>query len=913
MSKNRNLRQLFLRYSRRKRDPPRDDDSSRGGRRRGEDGRRGGGGGGASSGGSSRSNRSSDKSASQDQGGANTPTEGGSERSHKAALDAVKEDAVVEESALQVAEWERRCSEFSIIDNSFPCAPDGYIPNSVARIMFTHLLEFRLLFNEHRILRPPTPPSESFGILSIPSKDSIRTIVEEEDEIESVMDIIVTDSSNAKLVISPTQCQIGVGDGYSALFLSTTGSTESEDTMESTTPIPSNHLLNVINKSEQSLKEKRSAFAGMALSEAHSYASSERVPRSDLNTPQKSIRFDVDDKSTITVASSITEVSETAEEYQKLEEVKIIAPPKKRKFSNSSGRKAPKVRRSTIGKQKKRKGTKSEKKDAILEISSKSDADKSNYSLTNSKSVVSSQSGDIPVKPTVTITSIPEISGGKDPLDFKEHLKEIKTLADPRERIMLLSQWIDRIQTEAENFLFIKNLDEFLNAEDTPQLSDKDVEIAEAVTLKLYENNKIDSVHYTELLKSMMDCGISDFMKFDVLSSIIKVHRKNKDSQVRHGPEMKEVLMEILPFLVHEDEKIKDRAFQELSDYADINTKKELRELLIGLEILSSTSDPNDIEIVSDGKILNIQYWRNKVENPEPSLSCKVSEEIQIVSEFEIQVDSNKTNNKTQKKISQNLPSQRKAAKVQPSLKKASRQLLRQNTPLTTQTPPGSLADIAEDYKFKSDSTLGRDSTFDPDMDMGDYIEGESEEDTQIRIPSIDIKRRIMNCTGKEVKERGNLIGEVRDRGKLFNSTNDLMLWFQKDDDQFYDPERRVVGSLLPNGNVSVPDNLNLVIDGYVVNEGRELVRYAGNCDNQGRIKNHKGENLGTLTREGEFISKDGILFTCDGMYAGKMCPDGNRMYVNGEIFNKHNAYWGHVGPDNTMIHLSGRIFDSSG
>ena len=824
---------------------------------------------------------------------------------------------MVEENALQVAEWERRCSEFSIIDNSFPCAPDCYIPNSVARIMFTHLLEFRLLFNEHRILRPPTPPSESFGILSIPSKDSIRTMVEEEDEIESVMDIIVTDSSNTKLVISPTQCQIGVGDGYSALFLSTTGSTESEATMESTTPIPSNHLLNVINKSEQSLKEKRSAFAGVALTEAHSYASSERVPRSDLNAPQKSIRFDVDEKSTITQVSSITEVSETLEDYEKLDDVKIVVPPKKRKISNASNRKASRVRRSTIGKQKKRKRNKSEgsdpkKKEAFPEINTKTDPDKSNYSLTNSKSVVSSQSGDIPVKPTVTISSIPDC-GDKDMGDFKEHLKEIKTLADPRERLMLLSQWIDRIQSEADNFLFIKNLDEFLNAEDKPQLSDKDVEIAEAVTLKLFENNKIDSVHYTELLKSIMDCGISDFMKFNVLSSIIKVHRKNKDSQVRHGPEMKEVLMEILPFLVHEDEKIKDRAFQELSDYADINTKKELRELLIGLEIMSSTSDPNDIEIVSDGKILNIQYWRNKVENPEPSLSCKVSEEIQIVSEFEIQVDSNKTNNKPQKKISQNPPSQRKPSKVQPSLKKASRQLLRQNTPLTTQTPPGSLADIAEDYKFKSDSTLGRDSTFDPDMDMGDYIEGESEEDTQIRIPSIDIKRRIMNCTGKEVKERGNLIGEVRDRGKLFNSTNDLMLWFQKDDDQFYDPERRVVGSLLPNGNVSVPDNLNLVVDGYVVNEGQELVRYAGNRDNQGRIKNHKGENLGTLTREGEFISKDGILFTCDGMYAGKMCPNGNRMYVNGEIFNKHNAYWGHVGPDNTMIHLSGRIFDSSG
>ncbi|KAL5247041.1 hypothetical protein ACHWQZ_G019045 [Mnemiopsis leidyi] len=914
------------RYSRRKRDPPRDDDSSRGGRRRGEEGRRGGGGG-ASSGGSSRSNKScdkssnksSDKSTSQDQGRENTPTDGGSERSHKAALDAVVEDAVVEENALQVAEWERKCSEFSILDNSFPCAPDGYIPNSVARIMFTHLLEFRLLFNEHRVLRPPTPPSESFGIISIPSKDSIRTIIEEEEEVESVMDIIVTGSSNAKLVVSPTPCQVNIGDGYSALFLSTTGSSESEATMESTTPLPSTHLLNEIDKSEQSLKEKRSAFAGVALSEAPSYASAERVPRPDMNSSQRSIRFDVDGRSTTTLASTITEVAEKVDEYQQLEEVKIVVPAKKRKFSNTtSSRKGSKMRRPTITKQKKRRGTKLEgsglkKREGTQEVTSKTDEVKSNSSLTNSKSVMSSQSGDIPVKPTVTITSIPEMNGAKDVLDFKEHLKEIKTLADPRERLMLLSQWVDRVQTDAENFLFIKNLDEFLNVENKPNLTDKEVEIAGAVTLKLYESNKIDSVHYTELLKSIMDCGISDFMKFDVLSSIIKVHRRNKDSQARHGAEMKDVLMDILPFLVHEDEKIKDRAFQELSDYADINTKKELRELLIGMNIMSSTSNPNDIEIVSDGKILNIQYWRNKVENPEPSLSCKVSEEIQIVSEFEIQVDSNKTNNKPPKKTLQNPPSQRKTPKVQPSLKRASRDLLRQNTPITTQTPPGSLADIAEDYKFKSDSTLGQYSTFDPDMNMGEYLEGESEEDTQIRIPSIDIKRRIMSCTGREIKEREYVIGEVRDRGKLFNSNNDLMLWFQKDDDQFYDSDSRVVGSLLPNGNVSVPDNLNLVVDSYIVNEGRELVRFAGNRDNQGRIKNHRGENLGTLTREGEFISKDGILFTCDGMYAGKMCPDGNRMYVNGEIFNKQNAYWGHVGPDNTMIHLSGRIFDSSG
>lgn len=95
--------------------------------------------------------------------------------------------------------------------------------------------------------------------------------------------------------------------------------------------------------------------------------------------------------------------------------------------------------------------------------------------------------------------------------------------------------------------------------------------------------------------------------------------------------------------------------------------------------------------------------------------------------------------------------------------------------------------------------------------------------------------------------------------------------------------------------------------------KGRDLVRNVYNCDNQGRIKNEKGENLGRLTKEGEFISKDGILYTCEGSYAGKLCGNGNRMYVNGEIFDRDNMYWGHVGPDNTMIHLSGKIFDSSG
>ena len=906
------------RYSRRKRDPPRDDDSSRGGRRRAEDGRRGGGGGGgggASSGGSSRSNKSSEKST-QDQNRETTPTEN-SDKLQKAALDAVKEVALTEETALEVAKCDRKWSEFSIIDNSFPCAPDGFIPNSVARIMFTHLLEFQLLFNKHSILRPQPPVTEatdSFAILSIPSKFSIHPIVEEEKE--SIMDIIVTQDSKTGLVTPSPR----MGDGFSALFMSTTGSTPSETTMASTSPIPSSHLIDVINNSKQSVKEKRSTFAGIALSEAPSYSYSERVPRSIAAPSSKSISFE--QKSALTVTSSLTELSDATEgAVESISEVKIPVPAKKRKMSIAN-RKMSKARKSTISKPKKRKESRFEgdglkKKGMIAERKSRTDAMKTISSVENCKSgVMSSESGDVILKPTVTITSLPETESEEQvALPFRERLKEIKTKSDPKERLVSLSRWVDRIKTESEHFLFIKNLDEFLNVENKPQLSIEEVKTTEEVALKLYESGKIDATHYTELLKSLMECKISDFQKFKILSSIIKVHRKNKKSHVKNSPETKEVLMDILPFLVHEDDEIKDKAFKELSEYADINTKEELRELLIGLEIMDSSSGPDDIEIVSGGKILNIQYWRNKVENPEPSLSSKVSEEIQIVSEFEIQVNpSNVSKQHPTKTSKHNLQNQRKSSKSNSSQKKTSRDLLRQNTPKTTQTPPGSLADIAEDYKSKSGSlsTFGQDSTFDLDMTMsGGYPE--SEEDALVSIPSIDIKRRIMNCTGKEVKERGQMIGELRDRGKLYNSTNDLMLWFQKDDDQFYDPNRRVVGSLLPNGDVSIPDNMNLVIDRYVVKQGMDLVRNVANCDNQGRIKNQKGENLGSLTKEGEFISKDGILFTCEGLYAGKMCPDGNRMYVNGEIFNKQNVYWGHVGPDNTMIHLSGRIFDSSG
>ena len=45
-------------------------------------------------------------------------------------------------------------SEFTIIEQpALPCAPDGFIPNSVTRMLFAHLVEFQLLFDQVQILR----------------------------------------------------------------------------------------------------------------------------------------------------------------------------------------------------------------------------------------------------------------------------------------------------------------------------------------------------------------------------------------------------------------------------------------------------------------------------------------------------------------------------------------------------------------------------------------------------------------------------------------------------------------------------------------------------------------------------------------------------------------------------------------
>ena len=62
--------------------------------------------------------------------------------------------------------------------------------------------------------------------------------------------------------------------------------------------------------------------------------------------------------------------------------------------------------------------------------------------------------------------------------------------------------------------------------------------------------------------------------------------------------------------------------------------------------------------------------------------------------------------------------------------------------------------------------------------------ENESEEDALVTVPSIDIKRKILNSVSKPIKVGTNKIGTVREKGKLFNSSNDLLLSFERDDDQ---------------------------------------------------------------------------------------------------------------------------------
>ena len=44
------------------------------------------------------------------------------------------------------------------------------------------------------------------------------------------------------------------------------------------------------------------------------------------------------------------------------------------------------------------------------------------------------------------------------------------------------------------------------------------------------------------------------------------------------------------------------------------------------------------------------------------------------------------------------------------------------------------------------------------------------------------------------------------------------------------------MGSLLPNGHVSVPENMDLLVGTSVAGAGKELVRNAASCDNQVRL-----------------------------------------------------------------------------
>ena len=679
-----------------------------------------------------------------------------------------------------------------------------------------------------------------------------------------------------------------LGSDMSRLFLSSPSLAPSEQSILSTTD--STDLIDVLNNSSQSDQEKRSTFTGIALKESPSYSSAERVPRIPSHNSSMSKQ-----KSAVIVANGDTSFGSDESEDAELIEDETLEPltPLKNKRDSQPVRKA--SRRASVAKRKK---SRASKKGADV-LQSEQPNVKSHVSKAKS-----AQQLDNDGVPSIEISLPDQQSKTKvSRLSFKESLREVEKQETSNEKILTITQCFSTCKKPSEYFKFIKTFDKFVNELEDEPLEVEDVEQVISIASDLYESNEIDTAHFTELLKCTMKCDTEDSVKFNILTSIIKVNTTEKRANGDPGV-TKEFLMEILPFLVHDDEEIKERAFKELSEMADINTQEDLRELLVGLNVLPDTCKADDIDIASSGKILNIQYWKNEIGSPMPNVPSKTSEELQIVSEFEVSVN--------QSNIS--LPKESKSVKSKSNLsltydsksnstisqKQLSVGLVGKESPQPTLTPPASLAGASPEPPESLGATLDRDGS-------------DGEESDLVHFPSVDIKRRIVGSDNMPVMIGNQNIGAFRDEGKLYNSTNDFMLWYEQDDDNFYDTDSKVVGSLLPDGSVSVPANVNLVAHHSIIKQGKELVRNAGNCDCNGVIKDEKGVILGKLTKEGEFISRDGILYNCDGVYVGKQCHDENRMYANGEIFDKNNSYWGHVGPDNTMIHLSGVILDSSG
>ena len=842
-----------------------------------EGSKRGGSGG---SGGSSRQDTTSSRQSM-------APVSGTSDRSHKqAALEVVEE--------IQTLQMVPQNSEFTIIETVLPCAPDGFIPNSITKLMFAHLKEFRILMSARDTVPPHksissklSESSQSFTILSIPSKRSVRSTVVAcaeygKPDLSQVHDFVSSTSEvvNNMLDVFPNI----LGPDMSRLFMSTTSIEPSEQ--GSLSPVQSAELIDVINNSKQSVHEKRSAFTGIALKEAPSYANSERVPKSidhkSNNGDQNSLISITNSVETVTVQSDVAEDAEMimSELVTPITSVKIKSPALRKPSRRASVLKPKKVRPN--------------KKNGEILKPNLTNAEPGEFVESNSVQRIEAE--EVPI---IQI-SVPELKKTKSSqISFKESLRELEQQQSSSEKLLSIAACFDSCKRPNEYLNVIKKFDKFLNGLENETLDDEEVSLIISVASDLHDSHKIDTIHFTELLKTASKCDMAEFMKFKLLTAIIKVQAaESKDPNV-----VKEVLMGILPFLVHEDELIKSKAFEEISVFADINTQEDLRVLLVSMGVLPESCKPDVIDIASNGKVLNIQYWKNEIGSPQPNVSTKTSEELQIVSEFEIAIDpsyiSLPREDRSNTMISnQSLPS---CSKKINSKKTLSVDLVRKQSPQPTLTPPGSLADPTTESNYTSDAYL------EPDPGISE------DEDKLVHVPSVDIKRKILKSNDRAVMVGNQSIGTFRDKGKLYNSSNDLMFWYDRDDDLFYDTDSKVVGSLLPDGSVSVPDDLHLIANYSIASKGKELVEHASSCDSQGTIKDRKGVALGKLTKEGEFISRDGILYNCDGNYVGKQCQDGNRMYANGEIFDKQNNYWGHVGPDNTTIHLSGVILDSSG
>ena len=765
----------------------------------------------------------------------------------------------------------KQSSEYTIIEQCLPCSPDGFIPNSVVRIYFAHLEEFKFIFDqsvvkviERRIMSPAINPNLNFDVTPEPS------------EIEKTVSLISTQGQ--------------IQDNLSYLFNS--------ETISEQTSIESfwskSKLSLKSSKQEQQAVAKVESFSkitpmSMTITETSTYDDAERVPKKMSKT--KSIRID-------TIAKKFSK-----EETKKKPE---------RKASQGSAIKTKRASIASPSKKteqpvKKRRQSKM-KKQASSNIKLK--PIKSMISQEISQSVSNVDSEEYPQQPLVKISKLSEAKSFHDKISILDSCPEGEALSQ-------LIELHSGISDQEDILSYVEMLNHYMNSTIENNMKASDVNKLKDVIVDMSVKGGIDVALAADHLRKLIELSENDRTKLDVLCSLIHMQGNVGDYS------MKEILLEILPFLANDDETIKEQAFEMLKDFTQIDTKDELREMLVELDVLRDTAQSDDIDVVTDGRILNVQYWKKMVNDPTSDMAIryKSSEEIQITSEVEISINKDKI-----KQITSNASIRTPA----PSTAEKFKNSHNFDNRSTTFSSLGKTSDLGEsevklsqvsfsDHYPSASNVLylsgPRNSLHVvPSEEIDDCTTPEIEiEEYDIKIPEVDIKRKILSPEQEEIVHKQDVIGKLKERGKVFASSDDLLMWFKDDEGEFYDPSDNLVGSLLPSGDIMVPQDLNLAVTNSIVDVGKELLKYAGNCDGQGRIRNRNGEIIGKLTRNGELISKQGLIFDCNGTYAGKQCFQANRMYINGEIFDPENRYWGHIGPDNSVIHLSGTIYDAKG